>query len=62
VNGTENSVQSVSAKLAAARRVALGDLRVEQTTLEDAFLALTGRPIDKTEGKKIMTTQLEDRV
>ncbi|MFD1051067.1 ABC transporter ATP-binding protein, partial [Kibdelosporangium lantanae] len=45
VSGKGNLLQAVSATLAAHGVVAL-DLRVEQTTLEDAFLALTGRALD----------------
>jgi ABC-2 type transport system ATP-binding protein len=42
VTGQGNLLQVVSAALASANVVAL-DLRVEQTNLEDAFVALTGR-------------------
>jgi ABC-2 type transport system ATP-binding protein len=45
VSGGGNLLQAVSATLAAHGIVAQ-DLRVEQTTLEDAFLALTGRTLD----------------
>jgi ABC-2 type transport system ATP-binding protein len=45
VSGRGNLLQAVSATLAAHGIVAL-DLRVEQTTLEDAFLAMTGRTLD----------------
>ncbi|MBO2455476.1 ABC transporter ATP-binding protein [Actinomadura barringtoniae] len=40
VNGTENVVQAVTALLA-RRHIIAADLRVEQTTLDDAYLALT---------------------
>jgi ABC-2 type transport system ATP-binding protein len=43
--GTGNLLQSVSARLASHDIVA-GDLRVEQASLEDAFVALTGRSIE----------------
>jgi ABC-2 type transport system ATP-binding protein len=42
VTGKGNLLQAVSAALASSNVVAL-DLRVEQTNLEDAFVALTGR-------------------
>jgi len=45
VSGKGNLLQAVSATLTTHGIVAL-DLRVEQTTLEDAFLALTGRTLD----------------
>ncbi|OLF06752.1 multidrug ABC transporter ATP-binding protein [Actinophytocola xinjiangensis] len=44
VTGRGNLLQSVSARLASQDIVA-GDLRVEQASLEDAFVALTGRQI-----------------
>jgi ABC-2 type transport system ATP-binding protein len=40
VSGTENVVQAVTAFLA-RRQIIAADLRVEQTTLDDAYLALT---------------------
>jgi ABC-2 type transport system ATP-binding protein len=45
VTGHGNLLQSVSAALAGHHVVAL-DLRVEQTNLEDAFVALTGRKLE----------------
>ncbi|TCP45025.1 ABC-2 type transport system ATP-binding protein [Tamaricihabitans halophyticus] len=45
VSGTGNLLQSVSARLASHDIVA-NDLRVEQASLEDAFVALTGRSIE----------------
>jgi ABC-2 type transport system ATP-binding protein len=42
VSGTGNLVQAVTSLLA-RRHVIAADLRVEQTTLDDAFIALTGR-------------------
>jgi len=45
VTGTGNVLHAVTALLAKDRIVA-ADLRVEQTNLDDAFVALTGRPID----------------
>jgi ABC-2 type transport system ATP-binding protein len=44
VTGRGNLVQSVSARLASQDIVA-SDLRIEQASLEDAFVALTGREI-----------------
>jgi ABC-2 type transport system ATP-binding protein len=44
VSGNGNLLQAVSAALAGRNVVAL-DLRVEQTNLEDAFVALTGRKL-----------------
>ena len=44
VTGKGNLLQSVSARLASQDIVA-GDLRVEQASLEDAFVSLTGRSI-----------------
>jgi ABC-2 type transport system ATP-binding protein len=44
VTGQGNLLQAVSATLAGCNVVAL-DLRVEQTNLEDAFVALTGRKL-----------------
>jgi len=44
VTGRGNLLQSVSARLASQDIVA-GDLRVEQASLEDAFVTLTGRQI-----------------
>jgi ABC-2 type transport system ATP-binding protein len=48
VSGTGNLLHAVTAVLARHQVVAL-DLRVEQANLDDAFVALTGRPIDHTE-------------
>jgi ABC-2 type transport system ATP-binding protein len=48
VTGTGNVLHAVTSVLARARIVAL-DLRVEQANLDDAFLALTGRPISQGE-------------
>ncbi|TCO62572.1 ABC transporter ATP-binding protein [Actinocrispum wychmicini] len=44
VSGTGNLLQVVSAALAGRNVIAM-DLRVEQTNLEDAFVALTGRKL-----------------
>lgn len=45
VTGTGNLLLAVTTTLA-RNEVVAGDLRVEQTSLDDAFVALTGRPID----------------
>jgi ABC-2 type transport system ATP-binding protein len=45
VTGTGNLLLAVTTVLA-HHQVTAGDLRVEQTTLDDAFVALTGRRID----------------
>jgi ABC-2 type transport system ATP-binding protein len=45
VTGTENLLLAVTTVLA-RNQVTAADLRVEQTTLEDAFVALTGRPVE----------------
>jgi len=45
VTGTGNLLLTVTTVLA-RHQVTAGDLRVEQTTLDDAFVALTGRRID----------------
>lgn len=45
VTGTGNLLLAVTTVLA-RHQVVAGDLRVEQTSLDDAFVALTGRPID----------------
>jgi ABC-2 type transport system ATP-binding protein len=45
VTGAGNLLLAVTTVLARSQ-VTAGDLRVEQTTLDDAFVALTGRPID----------------
>jgi ABC-2 type transport system ATP-binding protein len=45
VTGTGNLLLAVTTTLA-RNQVVAGDLRVEQTSLDDAFVALTGRPID----------------
>ncbi|MEV0395531.1 ABC transporter ATP-binding protein [Polymorphospora rubra] len=45
VTGTGNLLLAVTTVLARHRIVA-ADLRLEQTSLDDAFVALTGRPID----------------
>ena len=45
VTGTGNLLLAVTAELA-RNQVVAGDLRVEQTSLDDAFVALTGRTID----------------
>lgn len=47
VTGTGNLLNAVISVLARHEIVA-GDLRVEQTSLDDAFVALTGRDIDRT--------------
>ncbi|WP_157008846.1 ABC transporter ATP-binding protein [Agromyces laixinhei] len=46
VTGTGNLLHAVTTLLA-QQQVIAGDLRVEQTTLDDAFVALTGRSLDK---------------
>jgi ABC-2 type transport system ATP-binding protein len=45
VTGTGNLLLAVTTELA-RNQVVAADLRLEQTTLDDAFVALTGRPID----------------
>ncbi|RJQ80891.1 ABC transporter ATP-binding protein [Amycolatopsis panacis] len=45
VTGTGNLLLAVTTTLA-RNQLTAADLRVEQTTLDDAFVALTGRPID----------------
>jgi ABC-2 type transport system ATP-binding protein len=45
VTGTGNLLLAVTSELA-RNQVVAGDLRVEQTSLDDAFVALTGRSID----------------
>ncbi|AVT28285.1 multidrug ABC transporter ATP-binding protein [Plantactinospora sp. BC1] len=45
VTGTGNLLLAVTTVLA-RNQVVAADLRVEQTSLEDAFVALTGRPVD----------------
>ncbi|MGB3440582.1 MAG: ABC transporter ATP-binding protein [Actinophytocola sp.] len=45
VTGTGDLLLAVTTTLA-RNRVVAADLRVEQTSLDDAFVALTGRPID----------------
>jgi ABC-2 type transport system ATP-binding protein len=45
VTGTGNVLHAVTAVLARNQIIA-AELRVEQTTLDDAFLALTGRALD----------------
>jgi ABC-2 type transport system ATP-binding protein len=45
VTGTGNLLLAVATVLA-RQQVTVGDLRVEQTSLDDAFVALTGRRID----------------
>ncbi|MGW0432476.1 ABC transporter ATP-binding protein [Micromonospora sp. NPDC003197] len=45
VTGTENLLLAVTTVLA-RNQITAADLRVEQTSLEDAFVALTGRRID----------------
>jgi hypothetical protein len=37
----------------AAQGIAPRDLRVEQPNLEDVFLALTGRPMEETNGSEV---------
>lgn len=44
VTGTGNLLLAVTTTLA-RRQIVAADLRIEQTTLDDAFVALTGRPI-----------------
>lgn len=46
VTGTGNLLQAVTALLA-QQEVIAGDLRVEQASLDDAFVALTGRRLEK---------------
>ncbi|GAA2554011.1 ABC transporter ATP-binding protein [Winogradskya consettensis] len=48
VTGTGNLLLAVTTALA-REQITAGDLRVEQTTLDDAFVALTGRRIDATD-------------
>jgi ABC-2 type transport system ATP-binding protein len=45
VTGTGNLLLAVTTVLA-RNQVTAADLRVEQTSLDDAFVALTGRTID----------------
>jgi len=45
VTGTGNLLHAVTSVLA-RKQIVAADLRVEQTTLDDAFVALTGRKID----------------
>jgi ABC-2 type transport system ATP-binding protein len=45
VTGTDGLLQAVSSALA-RNNVVAADLRVDQTSLDDAFVALTGRPLD----------------
>jgi ABC-2 type transport system ATP-binding protein len=45
VTGTGGFATGVTAALARAQ-VLVADLRLEQRTLDDAFVALTGRPLD----------------
>ncbi|MFF0145684.1 ABC-2 type transport system ATP-binding protein [Amycolatopsis sulphurea] len=45
VTGTGNLLLAVTTTLA-RNQLTAADLRVEQTTLDDAFVALTGRPVD----------------
>ncbi|MEV5710724.1 ABC transporter ATP-binding protein [Actinoallomurus sp. NPDC052274] len=45
VTGTDGLVQAVTSVLARNHIIA-ADLRVEQSSLDDAFIALTGRPLD----------------
>jgi ABC-2 type transport system ATP-binding protein len=45
VTGTGNLLHAVTSVLARNQIVA-AELRLEQTTLDDAFVALTGRAID----------------
>jgi ABC-2 type transport system ATP-binding protein len=45
VTGTGNLLLAVTTALA-RHQVVAADLRVEQTSLDDAFVALTGRPFD----------------
>jgi ABC-2 type transport system ATP-binding protein len=46
VTGTGNLLHAVTSMLA-RNRVVAHDLRIEQTSLDDAFVALTGRPLDR---------------
>jgi len=46
VTGTDGLLQAVTATLARSNIIA-ADLRVEQTSLDDAFVALTGRTLDQ---------------
>ncbi|UJW31511.1 ABC transporter ATP-binding protein [Saccharothrix sp. AJ9571] len=45
ITGTGNVLHAVSSVLA-RRQIIAGELRVEQTTLDDAFVALTGRKLE----------------
>ncbi|WP_433520644.1 hypothetical protein ACQPZ2_24820 [Nocardia pseudovaccinii] len=45
VTGTGNLLLAVTTVLA-RNQITVADLRVEQTTLNDAFVALTGRAIE----------------
>jgi ABC-2 type transport system ATP-binding protein len=46
VTGTGDVLHAVTSVLARNRIVA-ADLRIEQASLDDAFVALTGRPLDE---------------
>jgi len=48
VTGTGDFATGVAATLARAQ-VLVADLRLEQRTLDDAFVALTGRPFEDTD-------------
>ena len=45
MTGTGNLLHAVTTVLA-RNQVIAADLRVEQASLDDAFVALTGRPLD----------------
>lgn len=45
ITGSGNVLHAVTSVLA-RRRIIAGELRVEQTTLDDAFVALTGRKLE----------------
>jgi ABC-2 type transport system ATP-binding protein len=51
VTGTGDFATGVTAALARAQ-VLVADLRLEQRTRDDAFLALTGRPLDDEQNDK----------
>jgi ABC-2 type transport system ATP-binding protein len=48
VTGTGGFAEAVTGALA-SDRVLVADLRIEQRTLDDAYLALTGRPFEPTD-------------
>jgi ABC-2 type transport system ATP-binding protein len=58
VTGTGDFASGVTAALARAQ-VLVADLRLEQRTLDDAFVALTGRPLEKDDDKDDDGKELE---